>query len=262
MYVKTFLLSKTGTGGISDAWGMKCFWAPGTLPILFKSNQVLEATQGHPLSGLIPSLCLTTNTVSFQAGLVQSDLGKAVAWKMDRASLLPLPCTVRGHDPLSSPGLVNLPALASAQNTWPSETPPSSWNMEWRHPIWTSQVPIHWQWTLGQVTSPHCASVSCKVWIMVSTSKVAIRIINMTIHRKCPTHSRYSINVSFLFYLPIASHASIIAISVHHQYDSHIFLYINSPLKLNLSSTNRKPAALGKHLLLCLVNIYWVFIMY
>lgn len=101
--------------------------------------------------------------------------------------------------------------------------------------------------------------------IMVPTSKVAGRIVNMTMYRKCPAHSRCSLNVSFLFYLPIVSHASItvaVAISVHHQYDPHIFLYINSPLKLNLSSTNRKQAALGKHLLLCLVNTYWVLNMY
>lgn len=225
----------------------------------FSLNQIKSWKQlkAHPLSGLIPSLCLTTNTVSFQAGLVQAALGQAVAWKVDRASLFPLPCAVRGHDPLSSPGLVNLPALASAPSTWPSETPPSPWTWSedilYGHPrcLFTGSG------TLGQVTSPHCASVSCKVGIMVPTSKVAVRIVNMMMYRKCPAHSCCSINVSFLFYLPIASHASIIDISVHHQYDPHIFLYINTPLKLHLSSTNRKPAALGKHLLLCLVNIYW-----
>lgn len=87
----------------------------------FSLNQIKSWKQlkAHPLSGLIPSLCLTTNTVSFQAGLVQAAPGQAVAWKVDRASLFPLPCAVRGHDPLSSPGLVNLPALASAPSTWP-----------------------------------------------------------------------------------------------------------------------------------------------
>lgn len=230
---------------------------------LFSLNQIKSWKQlkAHPLSGLIPSLCLTTNKVSFQAGLVQADLGTAVAWKVDRASLVPSRCAVRGHDPLSPPGLVNLPSLAQLEVLDPRRLLPPL-EHEWRHPVWTSKCLFTDSRTLGQVTSSHCVSVFCKVEIMVPTSKVAVRIVNMTTYRKCPAHSRCSINVSFLFYLLIASHASIIAISVHHHYDPHIFLYINSPLKLNISSTNRKSAALGKHLLICLVNIYWVLLMY
>lgn len=86
---------------------------------LVSLNQIKSWKQlkAHPLWGLIPMPCLTTNTVSFQAGLVQVDLGKAVAWKVDRTSLFPTPCPVRGHDPPSSPGLVTLLALGAALST-------------------------------------------------------------------------------------------------------------------------------------------------
>ena len=48
--------SQGGQGWNPGIWSRKCFWAPGTLPILFKSNQVLEAAQGSPLLG--PSPCM------------------------------------------------------------------------------------------------------------------------------------------------------------------------------------------------------------
>lgn len=49
--------------------------------------------------------------------------------------------------------------------------------------------------TLGQMASPHHASVSGKT---VPASMVAMRVFNMVICKKHPTHSRCSINDSFL----------------------------------------------------------------
>lgn len=43
-----------GAGGISGIWGRKRFWVPGTLPILFKSSQALEAAQSSPSLGPSP----------------------------------------------------------------------------------------------------------------------------------------------------------------------------------------------------------------
>lgn len=85
------MFSGAGTGGIFGTWGRKCFWAPGALPFSLNQIKYWKQLKAHPLSGLIPMPLFNKNTVSFQAGLAPADLGKAVAWKVDRASLFPLP---------------------------------------------------------------------------------------------------------------------------------------------------------------------------
>lgn len=74
---------------------------------LFSLNQIKswKELKVHSLGSQSLCLCLTTNTVSFQADLVRGDLGRAVVWEADRASLFSPLNPVRGHGRLFFPDL-------------------------------------------------------------------------------------------------------------------------------------------------------------